>query len=207
MTIRAARAEPLRVASAAANSERTEARSVAAVASEVVTVAGLETEIRDITTDPLRQSILDAGANATKAELEAWDAEAEAMTSDGETLTLILALSYGSRDEILRAAKQIARQVIEGDIEVDQLDNKTFSQFLDTGDLPEPDLMIRTSGEVRLSNFLLWQAAYAELYFTDVLWPDFDASELQKALDDYGCRKRRFGLTDEQLNGEEEQSH
>lgn len=134
-------------------------------------------------------------------------AEAETMTSHGETLTLILALSYGSRDEIMRAAKQIARHIVEGDIEIDQLDNKTFSQFLDTGNLPEPDLMIRTSGEVRLSNFLLWQAAYAELYFTDVLWPDFDASELQKALADYSCRKRRFGLTDEQLKGEEERSH
>ncbi len=133
--------------------------------------------------------------------------DAEQETAKGETLTLILALSYGSRDEIMRAAKQVARQVVEGELDIDQLDNKTFSQFLDTGDLPEPDLMIRTSGEVRLSNFLLWQAAYAELYFTDILWPDFDAAELQKALDDYRCRKRRFGLTDEQLEKREEKTN
>ncbi len=134
-------------------------------------------------------------------------ADAERETSQGNALTLILALSYGSRDEIMRAAKQIARQVVEGDLDIDQLDNKTFSLHLDTGDLPEPDLMIRTSGEVRLSNFLLWQAAYAELYFTDVLWPDFDAAELQKALDDYSSRKRRFGLTDEQLQALEEKTN
>jgi len=133
--------------------------------------------------------------------------DAEQETAKGETLTLILALSYGSRDEIMRAAKQVARQVVEGELDIDQLDNKAFSQFLDTGDLPEPDLMIRTSGEVRLSNFLLWQAAYAELYFTDILWPDFDAAELQKALDDYRCRKRRFGLTDEQLEKREEKTN
>ncbi len=134
-------------------------------------------------------------------------ADAERVTAGGETLTLILALSYGSRDEIMRAARQMAHQVVAGKLNLDSLDNKIFSRFLDTGDLPEPDLMIRTSGEVRLSNFLLWQAAYAELYFTDVLWPDFDAAELQKALDDYRCRKRRFGLTDEQLEELEEKSH
>ena len=123
-------------------------------------------------------------------------AEAEKETAAGETLTLVLALSYGGRDEIMRAAKQIAREAVAGSLDIDQLDNRSFSKFLDTGDIPEPDLLIRTSGEVRISNFLLWQAAYAELYFTDVLWPDFDAEELQKALDAYLCRKRRFGLVD-----------
>ena len=123
-------------------------------------------------------------------------AEAEKETAAGETLTLVLALSYGGRDEIMRAAKQIAQEAVAGSLDIDQLDNRSFSKFLDTGDIPEPDLLIRTSGEVRISNFLLWQAAYAELYFTDVLWPDFDAEELQKALDAYLCRKRRFGLVD-----------
>jgi undecaprenyl diphosphate synthase len=125
--------------------------------------------------------------------------DAERETAAGETLTLVLALSYGGRDEIMRAAKQIAREAVAGSLDIDQLDNHSFSRFLDTGDIPEPDLLIRTSGEVRISNFLLWQAAYAELYFTDVLWPDFNAEELQKALDEYACRKRRFGLTDDQL--------
>ncbi|MCK5826573.1 MAG: isoprenyl transferase [Desulfuromusa sp.] len=123
-------------------------------------------------------------------------ADAEKETAAGETLTLVLALSYGGRDEIMRAAKQIAREALAGSLDIDQLDNRSFSRFLDTGDIPEPDLLIRTSGEIRISNFLLWQTAYSELYFTDVLWPDFDAEELQKALDAYLCRKRRFGLVD-----------
>lgn len=126
-------------------------------------------------------------------------ADAEKATSQGQQLTLVLALSYGGRDEIMRAAKRVAQSALDGDLDIEKLDNKTFSKFLDTGDLPEPDLLIRTSGEVRISNFLLWQAAYAEFYFTDVLWPDFDAAELRKALDDYRQRKRRFGLTDDQL--------
>jgi len=126
-------------------------------------------------------------------------ADAEKETSQGQELTLVLALSYGGRDEIMRAAKQVAQSALDGDLDIGELDNKTFSRFLDTGDIPEPDLLIRTSGEVRISNFLLWQAAYAEFYFTDVLWPDFDAAELRKALDDYRQRKRRFGLTDDQL--------
>jgi len=128
-------------------------------------------------------------------------ADAERETAQGQTLTLVLALSYGGRDEIMRAAKQIAREALAGQLDIEQLDNRTFSTFLDTGDIPEPDLLIRTSGEIRISNFLLWQAAYAELYFTDVLWPDFNAEELKKALDDYLQRKRRFGLTDDQLGG------
>jgi undecaprenyl diphosphate synthase len=126
-------------------------------------------------------------------------AEAERETSQGQCLTLVLALSYGGRDEIIRAVKRVAQHVLDGNLDINQLNNKSFSTFLDTGDLPEPDLLIRTSGEMRTSNFLLWQAAYAELYFTDVLWPDFNAAELQKALDDYRQRKRRFGLTDDQL--------
>ncbi len=126
-------------------------------------------------------------------------ADAEKETAGGDALTLVLALSYGGRDEIMRAAKQVAREALAGHLDIEKLDNRSFSQFLDTGDIPEPDLLIRTSGEVRISNFLLWQAAYAELYFTDVLWPDFNAEELQHALDEYACRKRRFGLTDDQL--------
>jgi undecaprenyl diphosphate synthase len=126
-------------------------------------------------------------------------ATTERETSAGTGLTLVLALSYGGRDEIVRAAKKIAEQAARGLVDFATLDNKQFSTFLDTADIPEPDLLIRTSGEMRISNFLLWQSAYAELYFTDVLWPDFDAAELQRAIDDYQRRKRRFGLTDDQL--------
>lgn len=126
-------------------------------------------------------------------------ATTEEETCSGTRLTLVLALSYGGRDEIVRAAKKIAEQAARGLVDFKTLDNKQFSTFLDTTDIPEPDLLIRTSGEMRISNFLLWQSAYAELYFTDVLWPDFDAAELQRAIDDYQRRKRRFGLTDDQL--------
>ncbi|WP_303720493.1 isoprenyl transferase [Malonomonas rubra] len=124
--------------------------------------------------------------------------EAEADTAGGSALTMVLALSYGGRDEILRAAKQLAEKVSAG-LDLQTVDDDLFAQFLDTQGIPEPDLLIRTSGEKRISNFLLWQVAYAELYFTDVLWPDFDAQELHRALEDYRQRKRRFGLTDDQL--------
>jgi len=124
----------------------------------------------------------------------------EKETSVGPSLTLILALSYGGRDEILRAAKRMAEQVRTENLALESVDNRLFSTFLDTGDIPEPDLLIRTSGEMRISNFLLWQLAYAELYFSEVLWPDFDSAELQRALEDYQSRKRRFGLTDDQLS-------
>lgn len=125
--------------------------------------------------------------------------EAELETADGASLTLVLALSYGGRDEILRAAKKLAGQVQTGVVPLDDVDSERFSTLLDTRDIPELDLLIRTSGEKRISNFMLWQAAYAELYFTDVLWPDFSAAELHQALEDYRSRKRRFGLTDDQL--------
>ncbi len=125
--------------------------------------------------------------------------EAEEKTAIGQNLTLILALSYGGRDEIMRAAKKLTKRVVAGEIDVDTIDNATLANCLDTCEFPDPDLLIRTSGEVRISNFLLWQTAYSELYFTDVLWPDFGAVELDKALDEYQCRRRRFGLTDDQL--------
>lgn len=127
-------------------------------------------------------------------------AEAEAKTAAGQNLTLILALSYGGRDEILRAARMLVQQALEEGVPPAQLTDADFESCLDTLGIPAPDLLIRTSGEMRISNFLLWQLAYAELYFTEVLWPDFDAEELQKALDDYQRRKRRFGLTDDQLD-------
>ncbi|MBD1400945.1 isoprenyl transferase [Pelovirga terrestris] len=126
-------------------------------------------------------------------------AEAVQATSAGTGLTLVLALSYGGRDEILRAVQRIVAQVQAGDLDPDQLNAETFAACLDLADMPPADLMIRTSGEIRLSNFLLWQSAYTELYFTDVLWPDFNLDELNKAFADYYQRRRRFGLTDDQL--------
>jgi undecaprenyl diphosphate synthase len=134
-----------------------------------------------------------------KPEVRTALARAEQATAEGQVLTLVLALSYGGRDEIVRAARRIAEQAEQGTLDPRQLDTRTFAGFLDTADLPAPDLLIRTSGEMRVSNFLLWQLAYAELYFTDILWPDFDAVALRQALDDYRRRQRRFGLTDAQM--------
>lgn len=114
-------------------------------------------------------------------------------TKDGDSMSLILALSYGARHEIVEAAKGLLKR---GVLEITE---KDFADALDTRDFPDPDLLIRTSGEYRLSNFLLWQLAYTELYFTKTMWPDFTPAELKKALEEYGNRERRFGKTSEQL--------
>ena len=108
-------------------------------------------------------------------------------------LTLVLALSYGGRAEIVDAVRAITREVKVGQLDVADVDEKLISRHLYTRGIPDPDLLIRTSGEMRVSNFLLWQISYAEMYVTDTLWPDFRKSELLEALDDYGKRHRRFG--------------
>lgn len=118
----------------------------------------------------------------------------EEQTAAGEQLTLILALDYSSRSEICDAVRDIARRVQQGELAVEQIDEHLISESLLSAGVPDPDLVIRTSGEYRLSNFLLWQASYAELYFTDVLWPDFDREELHRALEAYAARERRYGL-------------
>jgi len=119
-------------------------------------------------------------------------------TSNNSDMVLTLALSYGGRGEIIRAVRGLVSQVQEGRVKPDEIDEDLFSASLDTVGLPDPDFLIRTSGEKRISNFLLWQLAYAELYFTDVLWPDFDSNELQRALEEFSSRERRFGLTTKQ---------
>ncbi len=121
-----------------------------------------------------------------------------ARSSGNGRLVLNLALSYGARDEILRAVRSLAGQALEGRLSLDEIDERRFSASLDTAGLPDPDLLIRTSGEKRVSNFLLWQLAYAEFFFSEVLWPDFSAEELRRAIDDFGTRQRRFGLTSRQ---------
>lgn len=125
--------------------------------------------------------------------------DAMRMTAGNSGMTLTLALSYGSRQELLRAARVIAEEIKSGRLLADDLTEELFSASLYTADLPDPDLLVRTSGEMRISNFLLWQLAYTELYFTDVKWPDFNREELYKALADYRQRERRFGLTSDQL--------
>ncbi|MCB1382403.1 MAG: isoprenyl transferase [Notoacmeibacter sp.] len=119
--------------------------------------------------------------------------EAENLTRANGALTLVIAFNYGSRDEITRAMRAIARKVRDGAMAPDAITPDTVSAHLDTAGIPDPDLVIRTSGELRLSNFLLWQAAYAEFVFPDCYWPDFDARMLREALEDFGKRDRRYG--------------
>ena len=118
----------------------------------------------------------------------------ETITAQGERLTLILAFNYSSRREMLLATQNIARRVAAGEIRVEDIDEELFSNSLMTAGIPDPDLIIRTSGEYRLSNFLLWQASYSEFYFPEVLWPDFSQEDFNRALDIYAGRERRYGL-------------
>ncbi|MEM5584996.1 isoprenyl transferase [Roseibium sp. AS2] len=119
--------------------------------------------------------------------------EAEDLTRDNSGLDLVVAFNYGSRAEITRAARKLAEQVAAGVIRPEDITESALAAALDTGGLPDPDLIIRTSGEMRLSNFLLWQAAYSEFYFCDLLWPDFDEAAFDAALDCFCARERRYG--------------
>jgi undecaprenyl diphosphate synthase len=123
-------------------------------------------------------------------------------TAPKAVMTLTLALSYGSRSEIVQAARRLAEQIHQGTMQPQDITHELFSQQLYTRAMPDPDLLIRTSGEYRISNFLLWQLAYTELYFTETLWPDFREEEFLKALVSYQQRDRRFGLTQEQIEAQ-----
>lgn len=119
--------------------------------------------------------------------------ELEEISSQNTGINFTIAINYGSRDEMIRAMRKLMTDCKNGDILPDEISEDVFTHYLDTSDLPDPDLLIRTSGEVRLSNYLLWQLAYTEFYFTDVLWPDFNKEELVKAIEYYNGRDRRFG--------------
>jgi len=126
-------------------------------------------------------------------------AAAEKHTQANNALVLNIAVSYGGQQDIAQAARQVAAQVVRGELDIEHIDEHALAAHLALADLPSPDLFIRTGGDLRISNFLLWQLAYTELWFSPVLWPDFDAAVLQQALDDYARRERRFGLTSAQV--------
>ena len=124
-------------------------------------------------------------------------------TAGNTAMTMVVALSYSSRWEITKAMKDIVKKALDGQLSVDDITEDTVSQSLTTASIPDPDLLIRTGGELRVSNYLLWQIAYSELYFCDTFWPDFNEADLHKAIADYQHRQRRFGKTGKQVEAEE----
>jgi undecaprenyl diphosphate synthase len=128
--------------------------------------------------------------------------ESEQLTANNQAMTLNVAANYGGQWDILNAVKSLAKKLASNDLGLDQVDRSELESGLSLSDSPDPDLFIRTGGEQRISNFMLWQLAYAELYFTEVLWPDFSEQEMQHALDTYAQRQRRYGKTAEQLDKE-----
>lgn len=125
-------------------------------------------------------------------------------TANNDTMTMVVALSYSARWELTEATKQIAAKVQKGELSIDDIDENTINDSLCTSFMPDPDLLIRTGGEFRISNYLLWQLAYSELYFCDSYWPDFSEADLHKAIADYQGRQRRFGKTEKQVETEQE---
>lgn len=152
----------------------------------------LKNELKDLVAENVRLRVI-GDYHALSRDLVGMIDEAIARTSVNTGATLVIALNYGAQDELVRAARALAAAAARGEISADAIEAAHIDAALDTNDLPPLDLLIRTSGEQRLSNFLLWQAAYAELYFTETLWPDFDGASLAEALTTYATRERRFG--------------
>ena len=152
----------------------------------------LKSEIKDLHKEGVRLLIIGDRVNLDKDIIEIIQSSEE-MTKNNTRLTLIIALSYGGRAEILHAAKQIGKDIVQGDLQISDIDEDTLSERLFTKDIPDPDLLIRTSGEQRLSNFLLWQCAYTEFIFVDTLWPDFAEADFESAIKVFQNRERRYG--------------
>jgi undecaprenyl diphosphate synthase len=169
----------------------------AAEVGELMTLLKLfvRSDLKKLHADNVRVRVIGEG-HPTDSEIQGLFHEAEALTHDNTGLTLSVAFNYGARGEITRAARELAREVLAGRLSADDITPERLEERLDTAGLPPLDLVIRTSGEERLSNFLLWQAAYAELVFLPVLWPDFDRSWFERALAVFARRERRFGGVD-----------
>lgn len=152
----------------------------------------LKESIKKATDNNMRVRVI-GDRSVLAADIRDSIAELEKVSAGNTGLNFQIALNYGGRDELVRAARRISEACRDGRISPENIDEKLISEYLDTAGIPEPDLLIRTSGEERLSNFLLWQLAYTEFYFPEVLWPDFDKNELIKAVEEYTKRDRRFG--------------
>ncbi|MEK6680356.1 MAG: isoprenyl transferase [Nitrospirota bacterium] len=159
----------------------------------------LQNELRGMMENGIRFYTIGRG-NELPESVRKWIEKVTNETRDNKKLTLNMALSYGGRAEITDAAKAMAQDLKNNKVSIEEITEEFFARYLNTNGLPDPDLMIRTSGEARISNFLLWQMAYTELHFTKTLWPDFRRHEMLLALIDYQRRERRFGRTSEQVN-------
>ncbi|MEE9358416.1 isoprenyl transferase [Candidatus Vondammii sp. HM_W22] len=164
-------------------------------------VAALKMEVKRLKRNNVQLRII-GDRSAFSNKLQKLIVSAEAATAGNTGLVLQIAASYGGRWDITEAARKLAERVKQGDLLPEKVTEELISSELSFADLPDPDLFIRTGGEQRLSNFLLWQSAYAELYFTDLLWPEFRVDEFLQALGSFSCRLRRFGKTSEQVTGE-----
>ena len=162
----------------------------------------LRREVKKLAANGIRLRIL-GDRSRFQPELQAAMAEAEQLTAGGSGLLLQVAANYGGQWDITQAAQRLAREVAAGHLQVDEITPDLLQRCLITGELPAVDLCIRTGGEQRISNFLLWQLAYAELYFSELLWPDFKHEAMRAALADFACRQRRFGKTSEQVEAEQ----
>ncbi|WP_461532092.1 isoprenyl transferase [Sinomicrobium sp.] len=162
-------------------------------------ITSLGKELKTLNKNDIRLNVIGSRELLPNAVLKKLEAAIE-KTRNNSRMTLTIALSYGSRDEIVHAVKAIGTKVKNNIISVEDIDESVINEHLYTQDLPDVDLLIRTSGELRISNFMLWQIAYAELYFTETLWPDFNKEKLYEAILNYQNRERRFGKTSEQLN-------
>ena len=162
-------------------------------------VSSLEQEIHKLKENGVRLHFI-GDRSRFNQELQEKISEAEIATSSNREFVLNIAANYGGRWDIVNATKLLYQDVIDGRIDIDDIDEQGFKKYLSTFPLDDPDLFIRTAGEQRISNFLMWQLAYTELYFTEVTWPDFDEEQLQLALEHYASRKRKFGLTQDQID-------
>jgi undecaprenyl diphosphate synthase len=161
-------------------------------------LTALQREVKRMQSNDIQLRVI-GDISAFPEKLQKRIRKSESETRDNRRLVLQIAANYGGRWDMVQAARRLAMATKNGDLDIDDIDERVFAKATSISDLPDPDLFIRTGGDMRISNFLLWHCAYTELYFTPVLWPDFDAEEFRKAIEEYARRQRRFGQTGAQL--------